>query len=81
MTGTLLGLLGLHLDSTGIHLDSEQSDRSPIGQVGDCKVQQFISLVPPVHCSLLFIIDPIHHCQHLHIPLQAVACRQGGGAV
>ena len=31
--------LGLHWDSTGIHLDSEQSDRSPIGQVGDCKVQ------------------------------------------
>ena len=31
-TGALLGLLGLYLDS-------EQSDQSPIGQVGDCKVQ------------------------------------------
>ena len=37
----LLGLLGLHWDSTGIHLDSEQSDQSTIGRVGECKVQEF----------------------------------------
>ena len=35
----LLGLLGLHSDSTGIHLDSEQSNQSPMGRVGECKVQ------------------------------------------
>ena len=34
--------LRLHSDSTGIHLDSKQSDWSPIGQVGDCKVQNGI---------------------------------------
>ena len=41
--------LGLHLDSGGIplgllgllglHLDSEQSNQSPMGRVGECKVQ------------------------------------------
>ena len=37
--------VGFHWDSTRIHLDSEQSNQSPIGQVGDCKVQDsFCSL-------------------------------------
>ena len=40
----LLGLLGLHSDSTGIHLDSEQSDQSPMGMVGECKVQTSIDI-------------------------------------
>ena len=32
-------LVGFHSDSTRTHLDSEQSDRSPMGMVGECKVQ------------------------------------------
>jgi hypothetical protein len=47
--------LGLHLENKpqskvqyselspiGLHSDSEQSDQSPIGQVGECKVLQLV---------------------------------------
>jgi hypothetical protein len=41
----------------------------------------FVGLVPPVCCSLLFVIGAIRCRQHLHIPLRAVARRKVGGTV
>ena len=75
----LLGLLGLHSDSTGIHLDSEQSNRSPMGRVGECKVQPPSLIVPltihnPSHEQLFIRLGMggllfLHGCSSLAVVL------------
>ena len=65
--GTPLGLhldYWDHLDSTGIHLDSEQSDWSPMGRVGECKVQNlfFVSIFFLVKTNFLLFFYRFQFC-------------------